>query len=145
MKPVVQLEPTGCAIASVASIVGISYGRAKSQANSLGIFADDQRLWSDTVHVRKLLQHFGVKAGPSEIPFRSWDRLPNLALLALKWHVVKGRPFWHWAVFVREGGQAYVMDPKKSLRQHLRTDFGRMKPKWFIRIIGTQGTASLSS
>lgn len=134
MKPVIQTEPTGCGIASVAAIAGVSYSRAKSVANSLGISADDHRLWSDTAHVRKLLRRFGLRADSTEMPFHSWDALPNLALLSIKWHLEKGRPFWHWVVFARENGRSCVLDPKKSLRQHTRTDFGRMQPKWYIRV-----------
>jgi hypothetical protein len=37
-------------------------------------------------------------------------------------------------VFVREGGDAFVLDSKKALRTNRRTDFGRMKPKWFIPV-----------
>ncbi|MBI5407188.1 MAG: hypothetical protein HZA18_05780 [Nitrospirae bacterium] len=138
MKPVVQLELTGCAIVSVAAIVGLSYPKAKLIANSLGIFAQDKHLWSETSHVRKLLGHFGIKTGSREIPFRSWEALPDLALLSIKWHLEKGHPYWHWVVFVRENGQCYVLDSKKSLRTNHRTDIGRMKPKWYIPVIDTQ-------
>ena len=138
MKPVIQLERTGCGIASVAAIVGLSYPDAKSVANALGIFAHDERLWSDTSHVRRLLCHFGVRTGSRNIPFRSWAALPDIALLALKWHLENGRPCWHWAVFVREVGHPCVLDSKKSLRTHRRTDFGRMKPKWYIPVMNAQ-------
>jgi len=37
-------------------------------------------------------------------------------------------------VFVREGGEASVLDSKRSLRHHRRTDFGRMRPKWYIPV-----------
>jgi hypothetical protein len=126
MKPVVQLERTGCGIASVAAIAGVSYPKAKSIANSLGIHAEDKTLWSATSHVRRLLGH------------RSWNELPDLALLSIKWHLEQGQPYWHWVVFVREGGHAYVLDSKKSLRENRRTDFGRMKPKWFIPVTDAQ-------
>ena len=138
MKPVVQLERTGCGIASVAAIAGLSYPEAKSIANSLGIFAHDESLWSDTSYVRKLLSRVGIKTGPRTIPFRSWEALPDVALLSIKWHLEKGRPYWHWAVFVRENGQPYVLDSKKSLRTNRRTDFGRMKPKWYIPVMDAQ-------
>ena len=137
MKPVIQLEPTGCGIASVAALAGVSYSRAKSVAASLGIHASDEALWSQTAHVRQLLRHFGLTAGAKELPFRSWDALPDLALLAVKWHLEKGRPFWHWVVFVREDGRDFVLDSKKSLRQHVRTDFGRIRPKWYIPVTRT--------
>ncbi len=142
MKPVVQLERTGCGIASVAAIVGLTYPKVKSIANSLGIFAHDERLWSETTPVRKLLSYFGIKIGSRETPFRSWEALPDLALLSTKWHLEKGDPYWHWAVFVRENGQSYVLDSKKSLRTHRRIDFGRMKPKWYISITDAQRLAA---
>lgn len=46
VKPVVQLERTGCGIASVAVLAGVSYRQAQRMANRLGIFAGDRRLWS---------------------------------------------------------------------------------------------------
>jgi ABC-type bacteriocin/lantibiotic exporter with double-glycine peptidase domain len=135
MKPVLQLERTGCGIASVAAIAGLPYLKAKSVASSLGIHARDEALWSDTSHVRKLLRHFGFSASSREHPFRSWDALPDLALLSIKWHLDRGRPHWHWVVFVRQADQAYVLDSKKGLRCNCRTDFGRMRPKWFISVM----------
>ena len=58
MKPVVQLERTGCGIASVAALAGVPYRQAQRTANRLGIFADDSRLWSQTQPVRRLLKHY---------------------------------------------------------------------------------------
>jgi len=135
IKPVVQLERTGCGIATVAAIARLSYTQAKAIAGSLGISAQDERLWSETAHVRRLLEHLGVKAGRFELPFLSWESLPDLAVLSIKWHLEKGQPFWHWVVFVRDDSGARVLDPKKGLRRHSRTDFGRIKPKWFIPIV----------
>lgn len=134
VKPVIQLEPTGCGIASAAAISGLTYPRAKAIANRLGIFAHDESLWSDTTHVPRLLRHLGMRPAPRPIPFRTWTMLPDLALLAIKWHRVRNRPSWHWVVFVRRQGHAVVLDSKKGLRTHRRTDFGRMRPKWFIPV-----------
>lgn len=133
MKPVVQLEGTGCGIASVAALAGVPYRQAQRTANRLGIFADDRWLWSETQPVRRLLKHYRFHAR-KEIPFVSWSALPDLALLAIKWHREGGRAFWHWVVFVREQGHAYVLDSKRALKTHVRTDFGRMRPKWSIRV-----------
>jgi hypothetical protein len=134
VKPVVQRERTGCGIASVATLAGISYAQAKRAANRLGIFAEDPRLWSETRQVRDFLTHFHIRAAGKEAPFVSWDRLPDVALLAIKWHREKGRAFWHWVVFWRSPGGPVVFDSKQALRRHIRTDFGRMKPKWWIKI-----------
>lgn len=132
MRPVIQEEATGCGIAAVAAVAGVTYKQARQAAKVLGIVAADQRLWSDTAPVRRLLRRYRIAAAATETPFRSWRALPDLALLALKWHTENRRPCWHWAVFVREQDCAYVVDSKKALTQHVRSDFGRMRPKWFI-------------
>ena len=134
MKPVVQLERTGCGIASVAALAGVSYRETQRVANRLGIFADDPKLWSETGYVRRLLKEYGVRSARTEVPFTSWEALPNLALLAIKWHKEGDRAFWHWVVFWRGSSGPVVLDPKRALRTQIRTDFGRMKPKWFIGI-----------
>ena len=134
MKPVVQLERTGCGIASVAVLAGVSYAQAKRVANRLGIFADDPRLWSETDYVLKLLKEYGFRSARTEVPFTSWDALPDLALLTIKWHEKQGRAFWHWVVFWRGPRRPVVLDSKRALRRHVRTDFGRMKPKWCIPV-----------
>ena len=100
-SPVVQLERTGCGISAVAALAGRSYPEMKSIADTLDIFADDKSLWSDTPYIRRLLDYVGLIADPGEVPFRSWESLPDLALLAIKWHQGKDCPFWHWVVFVR--------------------------------------------
>ena len=134
MEVVIQEEATGCGIAACAALAGLSYAEAKKRASALGIHASDASLWSDTEYVRKLLRHCGVAVSPEETPFESWDGLPDKALLAIKWRMERGKPFWHWVLFVRESGQEKVLDSKKSLRSNVRKDFGRIKPMWFIEI-----------
>ncbi|WP_303291231.1 hypothetical protein [Marinobacter sp. SS5-14b] len=134
MEVVVQEEVTGCGIAASAALAGLSYAEAKGRANALGIYASDTSLWSDTEYVRKLLREWGVSVSPKETPFESWERIPDKALLAIKWRMEHGKPFWHWVLFVREAGQGMVLDSKKALRSNIRQDFGRIKPKWYIEI-----------
>ena len=135
MKPVPQQEKTGCAIACAATLAGITYGKAKIEAKQLGITAEDERLWSDTKHMRTLLVHLGIQVGSKQQPFTSWESLPAQALLAIKWHRLKGTPFWHWTVFIRDNTGMAVLDPKRELKNNYRTDFGRIKPKWFLEVI----------
>ena len=134
MIAVIQEEKTGCAIASSAAIAGISYKEARRIANGMGVYAEDSVLWSRTNYTRRLLARLGVKVGNKEIPFTNWVSLPNCALLSIKWNLQNGQPFWHWVVFVRDGDRKYVLDSKKSLKSNIRTDFGRMKPKWYIEV-----------
>lgn len=133
MKQVVQLEWTGCGIASVATLAGVSYRETQHVANRLDIFADDSKLWSETGYVRRLLTEYGIRSR-TEVPFTSWDALPDLALLAIKWHKERDRPFWHWVVLWRGPYGPVVLDSKRALRRHVRADFGRMKAKWFIPV-----------
>lgn len=132
LMPIRQEETTGCGIASVANTLGLSYQEVKAQANQLGIFADDTKLFSDTGYVRTLLTQYGIKTHTEETPFSSWQALPDLALLAIKYYEEAGKGFWHWVVFKRLNGQDYVLDSSQSLTQHLRQDFENMQPKWFI-------------
>ncbi len=134
MKPVIQEEISGCGIAASATIAGVSYLEAKRVANRIGIYAEDHTLWSDTAYVRRLLSQFGVPTDSDETPFESWTSLPDCALLSIRWRLECDRPYWHWVVFVREGTVAYVLDSKKALKRHVRTDFARMKPKWYIGV-----------
>lgn len=105
MKPVIQQKITGCAIASSAAIADITHEKAKTIVNSMGIYATDTDLWSETGHIRKLLAKLGISAGSEEIAFTDWASLPNCALLSTKWRIENAKPYWHSVVFVREGGQ----------------------------------------
>ncbi|MBP8117489.1 MAG: hypothetical protein KAY09_07120 [Nitrospira sp.] len=134
IRPVVQEEQTGCGIAAAAALAGVSYSRAKTVAASLGISAQDPKLWSETASVRRLLRQFGLRVARETEPFCSWTGLPDCALLAIKWHLEQGRPFWHWVVFVRENGRSYVVDSNPTLKAPLRTDFGRMRPVRFLSV-----------
>lgn len=134
MQPVIQEEISGCGIAACATLAGISYAQAKREANAIGIEAVDTSLWSETAHVRRLLKEFDISVSSKEAPFKSWEELPDKALMAIKWRLEQGRPFWHWVVFVRESGVATVLDSKKALKTNIRRDLGRIKPKWYITV-----------
>ncbi len=134
LNPVIQEETTGCGIASVANILGKSYADMKAVANGMGIYATDESLWSDTDYVRRLLAAEGVVTSAAEIPFESWEALPDLALLSIKHHQEDGKNFWHWVVFRCADGQPCVLDSASYLPSNIRTDFDAMQPKWFIRV-----------
>ena len=134
MKAVVQEQRTGCGIAAVAAIAGVNYGKARAVAASVGISAHDPRLWSETEPVRRLAAAFRIEISRKIQPFRSWHHLPDCALLATKWHLNERRPFWHWAVFVREQDQPYVLDSNPRLKTSTRSDLGRIKPRWFLAV-----------
>lgn len=134
MKPVIQEEVTGCGIASVANILGKTYSEMRESANSMGIYATDESLWSDTHYVREMLISFGVKTSDTEVPFQSWDDLPDLALLSIKHYTENNKDFWHWVVFRRENSESFVLDSASYLTSNKRIDFNEMYPKWYIEV-----------
>jgi hypothetical protein len=133
MRPVIQLDRTGCAIASVAALTHETYATVKNEAAKLGIVVADPRLWTEMEPMKRLLARFRVSNG-GRAEFTSWASLPDRALLAIKWHREKNGPAWHWVVFVRDEAGESVLDSKRALASHRRTDFGRMKPKWFMPV-----------
>lgn len=135
MKTIIQEDTTGCGVASVANIVGLSYVEVKAKASSMGISVDDDSLFSDTEYVRKLLKKYDIQVSSSEIPFKSWESLPDLALLAIKYYEENAHPFWHWVVFKREAGNSVILDSASYLDKNERTDFDAMKPRWFIEVV----------
>jgi hypothetical protein len=126
MKPVIQLERTGCGIASVAALAGVSYQAAREAAGRLGIRADDHRLWSETTPVRRLLKRYRLRGSSKEQPFRSWAALPKRSLLAIKWRRISGRACWHWVVCVKDGS-TYVLDSSPLFRDCLREAFSHLE------------------
>jgi len=134
---VIQEEKTGCGIASVANIVNLPYVDVKAKANSMGIFAEDKTLYSDTGYVRRLLTEYNVKTSTTELKFTSWNNLPDLALLSIKYHEEDGVLFWHWVVFNRTDGRPVVLDSAAYLNENKRLDFDVMEPKWYIEVIKT--------
>ena len=134
MQVVIQEEETGCGIAAGANILGKTYPQMKAIANSMGIYADDKALWSDTNYVRRLLSSAGVEVSNTEKPFESWDSLPDIVLLAIKYHCDAGVNYWHWVVFKRSSNQTVVLDSSSYLPSNIRIDFDAMQPKWFIEV-----------
>jgi len=134
LKPVIQEETTGCGIASVANIIGKSYSELKEVANSMGIYASDESLWSDTQYVRRILTSFNIETSRNEIPFKSWNKLPGVALLSTKYRQDGGRSLWHWVVFKRVKNESFVLDSASYLSSNIRTDFNNMHPKWYIEV-----------
>jgi hypothetical protein len=134
---IIQEETTGCGIAAVANIVKLPYAIVKAKANSIGIEAEDESLYSDTKFVRRLLKEYAIKTSSNEVPFHSWESLPDMALLSIKYDEENGCAFWHWVVFIRDAGTPVVLDSAADLENNERTDFNNMAPKWFIEVSKT--------
>ncbi|MBE9504616.1 MAG: hypothetical protein IME96_10615 [Proteobacteria bacterium] len=131
---IIQEEETGCGIASVANIIERPYSEVKAKANSMDIFAEDKALYSGTEYVRRLLREYGIQVSNEEVPFESWDSLPDVALLSIKYREENGCSFWPWVVFKRTVEGPVVLDSAAYLEKNERNDFYSMQPKWFIKV-----------
>ena len=129
-KIVIQEEPTGCGIACVAMIAGKSYGEVKQLANTQGIFAEDEALYTSTTYVRKLLSDYDIEVSEIEHAFDSWENMPEKALLATKYRIEEGCPRWHWSIYV--ANPPSILDPAAYLDTNIRTDFSDIQVEWFI-------------
>lgn len=134
VKIIIQEESSGCGLACVAMLAGRSYQDVKIKANQMGIFAEDEKLWSETIYVRELLKEYGIKVSAQERKFTSWEALPALALISIKYRIENNRPLWHWVVFCGQGDGRMVLDPAAYLESNERKDFENMSPEWFIEI-----------
>ena len=135
MNVVIQKHPEGCGLACAAMLADRTYDEITEIAAHLNIHAGDKELYGTTEPIRRLLFKLDIPVAPTEKPFDNWNRLPDRALLATKWHLEQGKPFWHWVVFVRDDTGPAVLDPAAFLKMNRRKDIAAIKPKWFIEIL----------
>ncbi len=130
---VIQEDVTGCGIACAAMLAGKTYHAAKKRGKNLGIFPDDRNLYSDIFDLRMLLESYNIRIG-KKVPFSNWKALPSTAIVAINYKADIESPTWHWAVFHRGDSGPVVLDPSRRLKSNVRTDLGKLKPKWYIPV-----------
>ena len=69
MKPVIQEDRTGCGLASVATLAGVSYQHVKTVEGQLGIDVKDAKPWSDTQYFQKVLTSYGLSVSTQTTTF----------------------------------------------------------------------------
>lgn len=134
MKRVKQGNASGCGLACVAMLANKKYEEIRELAKEILNFNNDHDLYTDTTHLRKLLLSFGIVTSSKKVPFTEWGKLPKKAILGIN-HDMKTDK-WHWVVYQRDDRGASVLDPKVTIKTDRRTDFSRMRPKWYISIHG---------
>jgi len=127
------LKSSGCGIATVACLTGISYEESLRLAKEV-LWPEEtrKRFYTTSNDLRKLLKVLGVKTSPKKVT-TSWDEVSNLAIAAIRLH---RNGNWHWVTFERDadGARVYDSNPQAFFGMP-RTDFGRMKLEWYIPVI----------
>jgi len=133
LRKIKQGDPTGCGLSCIAMLANTNYKKVKDIAiKELG-FDDSRKFYTDTKDLRDLGNHFNIKIGKRRRPFKSFDALPDTAILAINYKEKLDE--WHWVVYRRTSNDEFVYDPNKNIKSNRRRDFGRIKTKWFLPVI----------
>lgn len=127
-----QHDATDCGLACVAMLAKVSVDDVKRKARDLFNWADENDFSTEGPELRKLLNFYKIQTAKRLVPFNGWDKLPSLCILAINYHEMDET--WHWVIFERKDGEKSVTDPNSYVKANKRTDFGRMKPKWYLKI-----------
>jgi len=137
MKRILQEDGTGCGIACIAMITGRSYQQIKDELIKMPGYSAKGPFYTDASELRALAKSQGVSLIKRKRKFKEWKLVPNGSILAIRFKEKNSEQEWHWVVFNRINGREFVIDPKKSIKTDQRTDFGRIKAKWYLPIIST--------
>ncbi len=111
-------------------IAGTSYSKALKSAQSILGWEKSQRtFYTDTAELKKLLLYFNISSEKGR-SVRTWSSLSENAIVAIN-HNEKTNN-WHWVVYRREAGVAYVLDPQS--KREVRKDLGRMRLRSYLPI-----------
>jgi len=116
-------------------ISGNKYIDVKKKLLSFSGFTEDGDFYTNASELRALSSEFNVTLGKRMSKFTSWSNIPDKAIVAINYREGEDGASWHWVVFCRNKNNEFFIDPKKAIKTHKRTDFGRVKVKWYLPII----------
>jgi hypothetical protein len=113
VRRVPQLDKTGCGVACVASVAGVSYAKARRL-----MFGSSPGSYTDTGDLRSALRKHGVKVGPRLIPLRTRSYFDLAHHAILKVNVKRSSGYWHWVVW--DAVRRRLIDPRQPPYKRLR-------------------------
>lgn len=119
IERVFQDDLTGCGLACVAMIAGVSYREVRKIAIDHGIFYSGNDSGVSAEDVKKLLKLFDLDTSIRN-GITDWKRVPQVGVLGIN----DSRP--HWVVAVRTREDCFLIDPSSHINQKRRRDFGRI-------------------
>ena len=132
LRRIKQEDPTGCGLACIAILAGVSYTEIRKIAVDDLEFDESGLFYTGTTHLRKLASKYNIKLSKRRRQFKSLEALPEKAILAINYD--GNVDTWHWVIYRRTLNEEFVYDPKRSIKSNKRTDFSRMKIKWFLQV-----------
>ncbi len=130
MERVIQEEPTGCGLACVAMVAGVSYAEVRNFAVEHMGFGTIGPFYTDLDDLRYMLDWYGYRL-LRWTPFKSYDSVSPLCVLEIE------RPgaYNHWVLLVKCGLDMYVLDPFPDVKTEQRRDWWRLRPVSYANII----------
>jgi ABC-type bacteriocin/lantibiotic exporter with double-glycine peptidase domain len=138
MRRKIQRDVTGCGLACVSMLAGVTYASVKSRAIALGLVESRGPFYTCSADLRKLLLSFDLTSKQGR-KVTSWQSVSTLAIVAINHQAASDT--WHWVVYISSGNDAYVLDPRAKIKTARRVDFGRMHLRSFIPIDGPNSSS----
>jgi len=142
MRRIRQRDSTGCGLACIAMVAGINYEDVRAIAVSKLGWDETGDFYTGTRDLRDLAGYFGIAVGKRRRSFKSFNALPDTAILANNYK--EQTDTWHWVVFHRIEGKPVIYDPNQSIKNDKRRDFGRIKAKWFLPVLNYRDSYSIT-
>ncbi|NWK59845.1 hypothetical protein HYI04_10685 [Acinetobacter sp. SwsAc2] len=132
IKRVIQEDSTGCGIACIAMVAGISYAEAKQiTLNNEILKKSVKNFYTTTKDLVNVLNSIGIESSKGR-KVRYWSSINTISIVGINF--LETTDTWHWVLFIPNEDTGYVLDPSKRVKTEKRTDFSRMRLRSYIPI-----------
>lgn len=132
IKRVIQVDSTGCGIACIAMVAGISYAEAKQiTLNNEILKKSVKNFYTTTKDLVNVLNSIGIESSKGR-KVRYWSSINTISIVGINF--LETTDTWHWVLFIPNEDTGYVLDPSKRVKTEKRTDFSRMRLRSYIPI-----------
>ena len=132
IKRVIQEDSTGCWIACIAMVAGISYAEAKQiTLNNEILKKSVKNFYTTTKDLVNFLNSIGIESSKGR-KVRYWSSINTISIVGINF--LETTDTWHWVLFIPNEDTGYVLDPSKRVKTEKRTDFSRMRLRSYIPI-----------
>lgn len=129
MKRIIQEDGSGCGLACVAMVAGVTYAEARVFAVDYLDFDPLGPFYTEIIDLRYMLSEYGY--GLSRYtPFKAYEYISPLAILEIE----RSGNHNHWVLYVKCGLDRYILDPAQGVKSERRRDWHRMRPVSYANV-----------
>ena len=120
IKRVIQEDSTGCGIACIAMVAGISYAEAKQiTLNNEILKKSVKNFYTTTKDLVNVLNSIGIESSKGR-KVRYWSSINTISIVGINF--LETTDTWHWVLFIPNEDTGYVLDPSKRVKTEKRTE-----------------------